>query len=162
MNETNRPSLKRLDTLFLSFFGVGYLPFAPGTWGTLATLPFLYFIGRFNPPFFLFIPFLVIMTIISSFVAESVQRNFKLHDPGWIVIDEVLGMIVAWLFIQEHNLLQLGILFVLFRLFDIVKIWPASYFDKKVLHGYGTIVDDLVSGIYAGLLFLVIHRNFLI
>jgi phosphatidylglycerophosphatase A len=160
MNKTNRPSLKRLDVLFLSFFGVGYAPFAPGTWGTLATLPFLYAIGRFNPPFFLFIPFIIIMTIISSYVAESVQKNLDLHDPGWIVIDEVLGMTVAWLFIQKHNFIQLTLLFVLFRFFDIKKIWPATYFDKKVKHGYGTIVDDIISGIYAGLLFLVIHRYF--
>jgi phosphatidylglycerophosphatase A len=156
MNEDNRPSLKRLDILFLSFFGSGYLPVAPGTWGTIATLPFLYGIGRFNPPFFLFIPLLIIVTIISSFVAESVQKELKLHDPQWIVIDEVLGMTTAWLFIQHHNLLHLFILFVLFRFFDIVKIWPASFFDQKVEHGAGTILDDIVSGIYAGLVYLII------
>jgi phosphatidylglycerophosphatase A len=158
MNDVNRPSLKRLDILFLSFFGSGYLPKAPGTWGTLATLPFLYGIGRFNPPYFLFIPLLIIVTIISSFVAEVVQKELKLHDPHWIVIDEVLGMTTAWLFIQTHNLLHLMILFVLFRFFDIVKIWPASYFDQKVSHGAGTILDDIVSGIYAGLIYLVIAR----
>ena len=160
MNETNRPSLKRLEILFLSFFGVGLSPFAPGTCGTLATLPFLYVIGRFNPPFFLFIPFLIVLTFISSYVTESVQKNLKIHDPQWIVIDEVLGMSIAWLFIREHNLLQLFILFVFFRFFDIVKIWPASYFDKKVHHGYGTIVDDVVSGIYAGLLFSLFYYFF--
>jgi phosphatidylglycerophosphatase A len=158
MNEANRPSLKRLDILFLSFFGSGYLPVAPGTWGTLATLPFLYGIGRFNPPYFLFIPLLIIVTIISSFVAEIVQKELKLHDPQWIVIDEVLGMTTAWLFIKTHNLLHLMILFVLFRFFDIIKVWPASYFDQKVQHGAGTILDDIVSGIYAGLIYLVIAR----
>lgn len=161
MNEDNRPSLKRLDILFLSFFGAGYLPVAPGTWGTLATLPFLYGIGHFIPPYFLFIPLLVIVTIISSFVAESVQKELKLHDPQWIVIDEVLGMTTAWLFIQTHNLLHLVILFVLFRFFDIVKIWPASYFDKKIDHGAGTILDDIVSGIYAGFIYLIIARFWL-
>jgi phosphatidylglycerophosphatase A len=160
MNEVKRPSLKRLDVLFLSFFGVGYLPVAPGTWGTLATLPFLYTIGRFNPPFFLFIPFIVIVTIISSFVAESVQKNLELHDPQFIVIDEVLGMTVAWLFIQFHNLSHLILLFILFRFFDIIKFWPATYFDKKVHHGAGTILDDIVSGIYAGLVYLVINHYF--
>ena len=158
MNEDNRPSLKRLDILFLSFFGSGYLPKAPGTWGTLATLPFLYGIGRFNPPYFLFIPLLIIVTIISSFVAEVVQKELKLHDPQWIVIDEVLGMTTAWLFIKTHNLLHLAILFFLFRFFDIVKIWPASFFDQKVQHGAGTILDDIVSGIYAGLIYLVIAK----
>ena len=160
MNEANRPSLKRLDILFLSFFGVGFLPKAPGTWGTLATLPFLYLIGKFNPPYFLFIPFVVIVTIISSFVAESVQKKFDLHDPQFIVIDEVLGMTVTWLFIQHHNLSHLILLAILFRIFDIKKIWPATYFDKKVTHGYGTIVDDLVSGVYAGLIYLVINHYF--
>lgn len=160
MNEVKRPSLKRLDVLFLSFFGVGFLPVAPGSWGTLATLPFLYTIGRFNPPFFLFIPFIVIVTIISSFVAESVQKNLEIHDPQFIVIDEVLGMTVAWLFIQFHNLSHLVVLFILFRFFDIIKFWPASYFDKKVHHGAGTILDDIVSGIYAGLVYLVINHYF--
>jgi phosphatidylglycerophosphatase A len=158
MNEDNRPSLKRLDILFLSFFGTGFLPFAPGTWGTLATLPFLYGIGRFNPPYFLFIPLIIIVTAISSFIAEVVQKELKSHDPQWIVIDEVLGMTTAWLFIQNHNLLHLSILFALFRFFDIVKIWPASFFDKKIEHGAGTILDDIVSGIYDGMTYSVMFR----
>lgn len=160
MNHDNRPSLKRLDILFLSFFGSGYLPKAPGTWGTLATLPLLYGLGRFNPPFFMFIPFIIITTIIACFIAEIVQKELKLHDPQWIVIDEFLGMSTAWLFIQTHNLLHLAILFVLFRFFDIIKIWPASYFDN-LEHGAGTILDDIVSGIYAGVVYLVIAKLFL-
>ncbi|MEA9354635.1 phosphatidylglycerophosphatase A [Bacteriovorax sp. PP10] len=160
MNEANRPSLKRLDILFLSFFGVGFLPKAPGTWGTLATLPFLYGLGTFNPPYVLFIPFIIIMTIISSFIADIVQKKFNLHDPQFIVIDEVLGMTTAWLFIQKHNLLHLFILFALFRFFDIIKVWPASYFDKQVDHGAGTILDDIVSGVFAGVVYLVINYVF--
>jgi phosphatidylglycerophosphatase A len=160
MNEPNRPDRRRLDILFLSFFWVGFLPKAPGTWGSLATLPFLYALGRFNPPFIFFIPFIVILTIISSFVADSVQKRFDLHDPQFIVIDEVLGMMTSWLFIQNHNVTHLFILFALFRFFDIVKFYPASYFDKKVLHGAGTILDDIVSGIYAGFIYLIINHFF--
>jgi phosphatidylglycerophosphatase A len=160
MNKANQPSLKRLDILFLSFFGVGFLPKAPGTWGTLATLPFLYFFGLYHPPYVLFIPFIVILTIISSFIADIVQNKFNLHDPQFIVIDEVLGMSTAWLFIQTHNLTHLFILFVLFRFFDIVKVWPASYFDKEVTHGAGTILDDIVSGVFAGLVYLGINYLF--
>jgi phosphatidylglycerophosphatase A len=160
MNEANRPSLKRLDILFLSFFGVGFLPKAPGTWGTLATLPFLYFLGTFNPPYVLFIPFIIILTAISSFIADIVQKKFNLHDPQFIVIDEVLGMTTAWLFIQTHNLIHLFVLFVLFRAFDIYKVWPASYFDKEVDHGAGTILDDIVSGVFAGLVYLAINYFF--
>lgn len=160
MNDANRLERTRPDILFLSFFGVGFLPKAPGTWGTLATLPFLYVLGKFNPPYIFFIPFIVIVTLISSFVTDSVQKKFNLHDPQFIVIDEVLGMMTAWLFIQTHNLSHLIVLFILFRFFDIIKIWPASYFDKDVHHGAGTILDDIVSGVYAGLIYLVINHFF--
>lgn len=160
MNDANRPERTRPDILFLSFFGVGFLPKAPGTWGTLATLPFLYVLGKFNPPYIFFIPFILIVTLISSFVTDSVQKKYNLHDPQFIVIDEVLGMMTAWLFIQKHNFSHLMILFALFRAFDIIKIWPASYFDKDVHHGAGTILDDLVSGLYAGLVYLVINHFF--
>jgi phosphatidylglycerophosphatase A len=160
MGETKYFTKKRPEIIFLSFGLVGFLPKAPGTWGTLATLPFLYLLGGFHLPFFLFIPFLIILTVGSSFIANTIQNEFDLHDPGWIVIDEVIGMSVAWLFDPTNDLLSLAALFILFRFFDIIKIWPASYFDKKVTHGAGTILDDVVSGIYAGAIFIFI-KNFL-
>lgn len=160
MNETNRPDLRRPEILFLSFFGAGFLPKAPGTWGSLAITPFLYLLGTFNPPFFLFIPFIVILTILSSYIADIVQKKYNLHDPQFIVIDEVIGMFVTWLFIPQHNLINLILCFVLFRIFDIIKIWPASYFDKKVEHGAGTILDDVVSGFYAGGTLLLLNYLF--
>ena len=86
------------------------------------------------------------------------QKKYQLHDPGWIVIDEVLGIAVTWLFIAGYTWLDYLLIFAFFRFFDIVKIWPASYFDKKVKHGAGTIIDDIISGIFAGLLYLGVHH----
>lgn len=154
----NQLRLKEPEIMFLSFFGVGFIPKAPGTWGTLCALPFLYLLGLFQAPFFLFIPFLLITTIASCYVAQVIQQKYQLHDPQWIVIDEVLGMSVAWLFIQNHTILDLLVLFIIFRFFDIIKFFPASYFDKKVHHGMGTILDDIISGLYAGVTYLLIHR----
>lgn len=152
MKVENKPSLKHSEVLFLSLFGIGFLPKMPGTYGSLATLPLLYVLSLTGAPFFIFIPFLLIATIASCFIAEIAQKKFKTHDPSWIVIDEVLGMITAWLFIagDEPNFYSLAALFALFRFFDIFKIWPASYFDKKVTHGLGTILDDIISGVFAG------------
>ena len=158
MDSKNIPSIKNPAVLFLSFFGVGFVKYAPGTFGSLAILPLLYFLGKFNPPAFLFLPFLLILTLLSCFIADSTQKKYLLHDPGWIVIDEVLGMFVTWLFICNNNLVHLLIGFVTFRFFDIVKIWPASYFDKKVKHGAGTILDDIVSGLYAGSLTVLLIK----
>lgn len=77
-------------------------------------------------------------------------------------MDEVLGMWTAWIFTLggDQSLISLVIIFALFRVFDIYKIWPASYFDKKVTHGAGTILDDIVSGIFAGVSYLAIHYFF--
>lgn len=159
-DQAPKVAITQPDVLFLSFFGAGFSPYAPGTMGTIATLPFLILIGKLNPPTVFFIPLLIISTIIFCFIADMTQKKYQVHDPSWIVIDEVLGMITAWLFIAEHSLLHLGILFVLFRFFDIVKFWPASYFDKGIDHGAGTILDDIVSGLFAGICYLIINHFF--
>lgn len=156
MKNKSAPSLKNIDVIFLSLFGVGFCPIAPGTAGTIATIPILYVLGQYNVPIIFIIPFIIITTIISSFLSDWAQKKYQIHDPSWIVIDETLGIIVAWLFVQSNNWIELLVITILFRIFDIYKIWPASYFDKKVKHGSGIILDDIISGIYAGLVFLLL------
>lgn len=73
------------------------------------------------------------------------------HDSGEIVIDEVVGMLIALLWIPP-TFPNLAIGFLLFRVFDIVKVWPASTIDRRVPGGVGVVLDDVVSGIYANLL----------
>ncbi len=157
MNEKKSFSLKEPTVFFLSFCGVGFAPKAPGTMGTLAIMPVLYTLAQFNPPFILFIPFITLATIFSCFLAHHVEQKYGLHDPQWIVMDEVIGMSVAWLFIKDAGVAHHLILFVLFRFFDIIKVWPASYFDK-LKHGSGIIIDDIVSGIYAGAIYATLFH----
>ncbi len=149
-----------LEVLFLSFLGVGFAPFAPGTFGTLATLPFLYFYAQFNLPSFFLLPFALLLTVISCLVADFVQKRLHVHDPSWIVIDEVVGMLLTYIIAPGSSLLHFLFIFLLFRFFDITKIWPASFFDKKIRHGAGTILDDVVSGIYAGIVMLLLQYFF--
>lgn len=156
MKDNKSLSIKKPSILFLSFFGIGFVKFAPGTAGTLATLPFLYLISLYDFNLTIFIVCLIVLTIFSCWLAEKVQQQFNLHDPQWIVMDEVLGMATTWCFSKEYSLTHLIIQFCLFRFFDIIKFWPASYFDKKVTHGCGTILDDIISGVFAGLVYLLI------
>lgn len=162
MSDKNELSIKNLDIFFLSVGGAGFFPKAPGTFGTLVTMPFLYALGTTGAPFFLFIPFLIISTVGACLVADVTQRKLKLHDPQWIVVDESLGVATTWLFIQDQGILHYIVIFAFFRFFDIVKFWPASYFDTKVEHGAGTILDDIVSGIFAGILYLIVVKMGLI
>ncbi|MCB9060356.1 MAG: phosphatidylglycerophosphatase A [Halobacteriovoraceae bacterium] len=149
--------LSFLEKSFLSFLGVGLAPFAPGTFGTLAICPFLYFFDKLHIPTFIFLPILILATFLSCILAERNRKKNNEHDPSWIVIDEVLGMSLSWIIVGSTNLVGLIILFILFRLFDIFKIGPAKYFDTKVTHGCGVILDDLVSGVYASLIFLILR-----
>ncbi|MDA9189708.1 phosphatidylglycerophosphatase A [bacterium] len=151
---------KKIEILYLSFFGVGLLPVAPGTWGSLATIPFLYLMNIWRVPPVLLAPFFIFVLFGTCYVTDSFQRKYKTHDPGWIVIDEVLGMFTAYFFVGHFFKTSTIIyLFILFRLFDIYKIYPATYFDRMT-HGAGTILDDIVSGIYTGLVLLFLYSQF--
>lgn len=153
---------KKLDprVLFLSFFGAGFFPKAPGTFGSLCALPLLYLLGFFQTPVWVIATIIVIGVALASWQTDILQKQFHLHDPQWIVIDEVLGMLTTFCFSPQPKLFNLVLVFVLFRIFDIIKIWPASYFDKKVKHGAGTILDDIISAFWAGLVILASQKFF--
>ncbi|MBP9673827.1 MAG: phosphatidylglycerophosphatase A [Bacteriovoracaceae bacterium] len=138
---------------FLSFLGAGFFPFASGTFASLLTLPLLFLWDFYQLPLFLFIFLLIILTLLACVTTGPFQEKRKAHDPSWIVIDEVLGMSLCWLFFPTRDIFSLLIAFVLFRFFDIVKVWPANWFDQKMKHGASVILDDIVSGIYAGFIY---------
>lgn len=142
------PSL--LTTLFLSWFYTGKSPKAPGTVGSLATLPLIYCLHYLNINIYSLIILIVILYTAAVIITQGVQKKFHLHDPQWIVIDEVIGMLITWSFVLSIEIPTLAVVFLSFRFFDIIKIWPASYFDR-IHHGAGTITDDVISGIYAGI-----------
>lgn len=148
-----------LTTGFLSWFYVGKFPKAPGTMGSLATLPLIYILHALHFNLFHLITLIVVLFTLSVCVTQKVQSTYGLHDPQWIVIDEVIGMLVTWAFVPTVDFPNLFLVFSLFRLFDIIKIWPANFFDR-LHHGVGTITDDVVSGIYAGILCFLIQQYF--
>lgn len=162
MNQSLKEKISKFDYYFLSFFGSGFLPKAPGTFGSLFSIPLIYLIGYFHFNFWFHIILIILLTILASYRTEKIQNNFSLHDPQWIVIDEVIGMITTFLLVPKpYTFLEIVIGFLIFRLFDIIKIWPASYFDKKVHHGFGTIFDDVISGTYATFV-LFLGQSFLL
>ncbi|RLA65239.1 MAG: phosphatidylglycerophosphatase A [Epsilonproteobacteria bacterium] len=154
MTKEHPPSLKKPEVFFLSMGGIGFLPKAPGTFASVATIAILYPFGNANIPFFLFVPFLVILTTISIYLINHIQKIYQVHDPSWIVIDEFLGVFVAWAFISDHHWVSYLIILVLFRFFDIVKRGPVGHIDKNMKNGLGIMLDDVVAGLFAGLVYL--------
>ena len=131
--------------MYITFFGIGYIPIASGTFGSMAgiILGYIIYLIEFNL-FYILIPILFILGIISSNIYEK-QTNIK--DSSIIVIDEVVGQLISMMFFMHNNFLVI-LSFFIFRIFDILKPWPASYIDNKIKGGMGVMLDDVIAGIY--------------
>jgi len=141
------------NTIFVSVFGIGFIPIASGTFGSLAGLliGYILYLINFNL-FFIIIPLLFIFGVIAS---NTYQKQTGEKDSSVIVIDEVVGQLIAMIFVVD-NLTLVLCSFIIFRIFDIFKPWPASYADKKMDGGLGVMLDDVFAGIYAAIVIYLI------
>ena len=125
---------------------VGNMPKAPGTWGSLfAFLPW-FLIRGFSLPMYLLI--LLLVFVVGFFTAGSAEKILDRADAGPIVIDEILGMFITLTLAPNHPAAWL-LGFILFRIFDITKPFPVSWFDQRIHGGIGIMMDDVMAGIYA-------------
>ena len=143
-----------LNTIFVSVFGIGFIPIASGTFGSLAGLIIGYALNLINYNlFFIMIPILFILGVIAS---NKYQKLTGEKDSSVIVVDEVVGQLIAMMFVMD-NLILVFLSFIIFRIFDIFKPWPASYADTKMSGGLGVMLDDVFAGIYAAILIYLIR-----
>ena len=159
---------KKLAFFVASLFGVGFIPVAPGTFGSAISfifiIPIFYFYGSMG-----ILLFSVLVFVIGVLASKKVLKYTE-HDPGLIVIDELLGQSITFLFVAkftEQALFLLPVGFLLFRLFDILKPGIIGKIDKNIKNAYGVMLDDLMAGLFAAvaltaLLFTIqISRYFL-
>jgi len=153
-----------LQKLFLTFFGAGLSPKAPGTVGTLAALPvglaILYYVGLET----LFMVTLAI-TIIGIFEINKYEQETGIHDHQQIVIDEAAGMWLSLMIAYSTaitmsypyvEILTIVFSFAAFRLFDIWKPSTIGWIDRELKGGLGVMMDDVLAGIAGGLLSVVL------
>lgn len=126
----------------------GYLPKAPGTWGTLVALPLNFLLIKLSPEGYGIS--LLIVFVIGVYTAGSAEKILDRKDPGSIVIDEIIGMLIALIAAPTQPLIWL-LAFLLFRFFDIIKPWPVSWADRHLNGGLGIVMDDVLAGGYAWL-----------
>lgn len=137
-------------TLVATFFGAGLLPKAPGTWGSLATLPFAWVIDGWTGWWGL-VAAAAILFCIGWWAANGYIRHARIEDPGAIVIDEVVAQLLV-LAVVPRELAWYGAGFVAFRVFDMAKPWPISWADRTIKGGLGTMVDDVLAAIFAAVI----------
>lgn len=185
------------STIIATFFGIGFIPVAPGTFGSLVAFP-VYFllnmlviqamggVANIASPSLInsLMSFIAILFFVGIWAADQYCKRTGKNDPKEIVIDEVVGQLVAICLtilmlpyvaeslikfeqhgINEFNFIMLNLLsiFILFRIFDIAKPWPINYIDKNYKSGFGVMLDDVVAAILAVIvhyfiLFAIIDR----
>lgn len=139
--------------LAIATFGVGYLPLIPGTFGSLVGVGiFLTLNAATSSPFVLVLLFILAITFSGIWAASRTEELAGRKDPGKVVVDEVAGQMLALLPLTLFNVQPFArgviVSFVLFRLFDIFKPYPAGRFER-LKGGYGIMCDDLMAGAYA-------------
>ena len=140
--------MKGLSVFIASFGYVGYFPIAPGTAGSLAALALFAFIKWIGVPAFE-LGAIVAVFAIGVWAAHGTEIALGRKDPGVVVIDEVLGMLIT-LALLPVSLLGIVLGFLFFRVLDVIKPYPAAQLEH--LHGgLGIMADDAVAGLYAHL-----------
>ena len=150
--------MNNINFLFVTLFGIGRIKKIPGSFASLATILFLFslfHILNIAPNTVLI--FLIIIFFISLYAVNIFIKNLINKDPKEVVIDEFIGQsIPICLYEIAHEgakethqvLTSYFIMFILFRIFDIVKPYPVSYYDKNFKNSFGVIMDDICAGLY--------------
>lgn len=135
---------------------VGYIPIASGTFGSAVAIPLFWgfhHLGVASVPLYLLT--FVAAVAAACWIAGEAEKHLDEHDSGKIVIDEVVGYLAATLFIAP-TLTNSIAAFLIFRVLDIVKPFPAGYIDKNIPGGNGVVLDDVVSGLYSNVILQIL------
>ena len=144
--------------LFVTLFGIGKLKKIPGSYASLVTTIFLFLlfhILNFSPNIFLI--GVIVVFFISLYTVNIFIKDLDNKDPKEVVIDEFIGQSIPICLYEiahegtketSHVLTFYFIMFILFRIFDIVKPYPVSYYDKNFKNSFGVIMDDVAAGLY--------------
>ena len=162
--------LNKINFLFVTLFGIGKIKKVPGSFASLATILFLFFLFHVlnvSPNFVLFS--VIIIFFISFYAVDIFIKDLTNKDPKEVVIDEFIGQsIPICLYEVAHNIPKetdqilkfYFIMFILFRIFDITKPYPVSYYDKNFKNSFGVIMDDVCAGLYV-VVILVLYMVFI-
>ena len=153
--------MNKISQIFSTLFFIGYVKWAPGTFGSffsLIVIIFLHNIINKNEFIILFFCILLLATQFIKIYSKSVNK----HDAKEIVIDEFLGIYLIIIFsydfeIFNNEFIKILLILFFFRIFDIIKPFPANWIDNNMKNSYGIIVDDIIAGIYTIIVLALIN-----
>ena len=150
--------LSKINFLFVTLFGIGKIKKIPGSFASLATTIFLFFLFHIlNVSPNIILVLVTIIFFISLYAVNIFIKDLTNKDPKEVVIDEFIGQSIPLCLYEiahegpkETNqvLTSYFIMFILFRIFDIIKPYPVSYYDKNFKNSFGVVMDDVCAGLY--------------
>jgi len=163
--------IKKINLIFVTFFGVGYIKLASGTFASLFTSIIFFYLFRFYISIEHFLILCLTMIFVftySLYAIKTIENEFEQKDARQIVIDEVIGQSIPILLIEYIAYLKTQSFgadlylyvasFFLFRFFDILKPFPIRYFDKNYKNSFGILFDDVLAGVYALMVLLLLIK----
>lgn len=152
--------MNKIAKIYVTLFGIGFVPISPGTLGSIISIIFFYIIYDYLTIYATL--FIFIITFIISIKFISIYMDYiKKEDPSEIVIDEFLGVNFILIFYDYFQFASKSIMFIiiflLFRFFDIFKFYPANLIDKKLKNSLGVILDDIVAGVYSIIILYILN-----
>ncbi len=156
----------KLANFFVSLSFAGYIKIIPpGTYASFLSIVVLFPIVEYKIiSLEIFVVFFIVFFLLSLFFISQFSSSTKSHDSKIIVIDEFLGIYLILLFYDQIKIINpyvtIILIFILFRFFDILKIFPANIVDKRLKSAFGVILDDLIAGIYTIIILYVVNAYY--
>ena len=147
--------IKNFSLFFCTGFGVGFFPFFPGTIASFIILPVIWFV-KTNFSLEILIFCVTIYFVLSLFLLKILLFNYKDKDPKYVVCDEYIGQTLALIFCNE-KILDYLLAFFLFRVLDISKPFPISYFDSQKSIS-SVLIDDVIAGLIVAIIFFIYYE----
>ena len=157
---------EKLALIIATYFGLGLSPKAPGTVGSIGTIPLAFVLAYFFGIYGIIVAAIPI-AIVGIYATDVLIREQEEKDPGKVVVDEVVGQLLAFVFVADALkgnfndwwLYLVGL--AAFRFFDICKMGPVKWFDSKVKNAFGVMMDDVCAGLMGGAVVWVVKTYFI-
>ena len=156
----------KLANFFVSLSFAGYIKLIPpGTFASFLSIAILFPIVEYKIiSLEIFVVVFIVIFFLSLFFINKFSSHTQSHDSKIIVIDEFLGVYLILLFYDQIKIINpyvtMILIFILFRFFDILKIFPANIIDRKLKSAFGVILDDLIAGIYTIIILYIVNAYY--
>jgi len=152
--------MNKISQIYSTLFFIGYIKWFPGTVGSFVSIIIIFLLNKILNNFEFIILFIFLL-ILATKLIDIYSKKINKHDAKEIIIDEFLGIyfviIFSYNFDSFNEFVKVSLIFIIFRILDIFKPYPANWIDSNINNSYGIILDDIIAGIYTIIILSIIN-----